>query len=157
MFIDVNYLLNSGLLISDEISTERLEMAIKTTELYVVKPRLTDEKYIEITSNPTEYETLLEGGIVTDENGKQFYVAGLKSAMCHLTFAFLLRDNLNVTSFSTVRKTDDYSENVGDDKIGIVGMQHGEIGMQYLKEITDYLHIKYDRKNLPNTYFSEYL
>lgn len=156
MIITINELLECGLQVSDELSNERLEMAIETAELFVVKPRLGDEMYIWITSDPDSYYDLLNGGVV-EKDGKQFYIAGLKRAMCHLAYSFLLRDNLMVTTFSTVRKTDDYSENVGDDKILAVGMQHGEIGLQYLKEVTDYLGIKNDLKNLSNGYFSEYL
>lgn len=156
MIITIDELLGCGLQISEELSNERLQMAIYTAEQYVVKPRLGDEMYLAITDDPESYYYVINGGIVTKDD-KDIYLAGLKQAMYHLAYAFLLRDNLVVTVFSTVRKTDEYSENVGDDKILAVGMQHGEIGLWYLKEVTDYLGIKNENKNLPNSYFSEFL
>lgn len=156
MIIDTNELLESGMAVSDELSDNKIEMAIETAEFYVVKKRLGDDLYISITEDPSEYDTVLNGGVV-EKDGKQIHIAGLKKAMYHLTFAFLLRDNLVVTAFSTVRKTDEYSENASDDKILTVAMQHGEIGLEYLREVTDYLGVDNKDKNLPDGYFSEFL
>lgn len=125
--------------------------------MYIVKPRLTDSKYIEIITDPTEYEVLIEGGVATKENGEQVYLAGLKRAMCHLSYAILIRENINATSFGTVTKKDDYSDVASEERIHRVGMQNGEIGMQYLKEVTDFLGIKNNDKHLQNVYFSEFL
>lgn len=157
MIITVNELLNSGFSISDEISNEKLEKAIDTAELFIVKPRLTDKKYIDIISDPTDYAVVIEGGIATKEDGEQVYLAGLKRSMCHLAYAILLRENINATSFGTVLKKDDYSDQASEERILKVGMQAGEIGLQYLKEVTDYLNIKNNDKHLQNAYFSEYL
>lgn len=156
MIITIDELLSCGLQISEELSNERLQMAIYTAEQYVVRPRLGDDMYLAVTDDPDTYYEVINGGTVTKDD-KQIVLAGLKQAMYHLVYAFLLRDNLTVTVFSSVRKTDEYSENVGDDKILAVGMHHGEIGLWYLKEVTDYFGIKNEAKHLPNSYFSEYL
>lgn len=155
MIITTNELLNSGLPISTEIDTPKLEAAIHTAEHFIIKPRL-GNKYIDITQNPAQYSTILNGGIVTDEQGKEIAVAGLKRAEIQISFAILLRDNLNTTVFGSVLKKDEFSDQADESKIRTVGQFHIEVGMQYLKEITDYFKIK-NNGDLPNIYLSEYI
>lgn len=149
MFIDIAYLLNTGLPISEEISNEKLNRAIFTAENYIIKPRL-GEFYNLITENPTEYSVELSGGVLTDDDDKRVYVAGLQLAEAHLAYAYLLTDFVNVTTFGAVLKNDDYSSHADADRLRNAGMMHVEIGLQYLREITDFYHIKNDRKQLPD-------
>ena len=155
MIIDINYLLDYGLPVSDEISSERLERAIFTAEQVIVKPRLGDY-YIAITDDPDEYYDILNGGPVTDGD-KSAYLAGLKPAMAHLAFAVLLNQMVNATAFSSVIKTEEYSEPADDTRLRQAGMNNAEIGLQYLREITDWLKIDNTDKNLPNIIWSEFL
>lgn len=155
MIIDTNYLLDYGLPVSEEIASERIERAIWTAEQYIVKPRLGDY-YIAITDDPDDYYYILNGGPVTDGE-KSAYLAGLKPAMAHLAFAVLINQELNATAFGSVIKIDDYSNPAGEAKLRQAGMNNTEIGMQYLKEITDWLKIDNADKNLPNIIWSEFL
>lgn len=155
MIIDINYLLDYGLPVSDEIASERIERAIFTAEQYIVKPRLGDY-YITITDDPDDYYYILNGGPVTDGE-KSAYLAGLKPAMAHLAFAVLLNQMVNATAFGSVIKKDEYSEPADDTRLRQAGMNNAEIGMQYLKEITDWLKIDNAEKNLPNIIWSEFL
>ena len=144
MFIDVNYLLGFGLPLSDEISYEKMERAISTAENIVIKPRLGYKLYAEMIENPSEYVTEVDGGVLVDGED-HFYVAGLKEAEAHIAFAILLAWNLNATSFGSVLKNDDYSSHADEDRLRRTCMQHTEIGMAYLKEITDYHKVENDR------------
>lgn len=155
MIIDTNYLLDYGLPISDEIASERIERAIFTAEQYIVKPRLGDY-YTAITDDPDEYYNILNGGTVTD-GGKTAYLAGLKPAMAHLAFAVLINQMVNATAFGSVIKTEEYSGPADDTRLRQAGMGNAEIGMQYLKEITDWLKIDNAEKSLPNIIWSEFL
>lgn len=157
MFIDTTYLLNFGLPISSEIEYNKLERAISTAENIVIKPRLGD-LYALMVENELEYDIAINGGVLVDEiNDKHIYVAGIKEAEAHIAFAILLGDIINATAFGSVLKTDDYSTHADETKLRRVAMTHTEIGMQYLKEITDYYKIKNYDKILPNFYGSEFI
>ena len=149
MYIDTDYLLDFGFEISDEISIGKLERSIKTAEQYIIKPRLGYELYADILDSPTAYETALNGGILTKDD-KEYHVAGLKEAEAHLAYGVLLGENINATTFGTVKKTDDYSSQAGIEDIRRVSMFNTEIGLAYLKEITDFYGIHNEDKHLPN-------
>lgn len=149
MLIDNNFILQFGLPISDEIATEKIERAIFTAENIIIKPRLGWKLFADLVENPTQYETVLNGGLLL-EGDKRIYVAGLKAAEAHLAFSVLLGDNVNSTVFGSVLKTDDYSTHAGEDRIRRVAMTHNEIGLEYLNEITEYYHIPNTDKHLPN-------
>lgn len=152
MLIDTSYLLAFGLPISEEIDYNKLERAISTAENIVIKPRLGD-LYAEIVENPLDYDIAINGGVLVDEETeKHIYVAGLKSAEAHIAFGILLGDVINATAFGSVMKTDDYSTHADEDKLRRVAMMNTEIGMQYLKEITDFYKIKTSCKILPNVW-----
>lgn len=152
MFIDTSYLLAFGLPISSEIDYNKIERAIATAENIVIKPRLGD-LYAEIVENPLDYDIAINGGVLVDEaTEKHIYVAGLKMAEAHIAFGILLGDVINATTFGAVLKDDEYSTHADEDKLRRVAMTHTEIGMQYLKEITDYYQIKTSCKILPNVW-----
>lgn len=155
MIIDYNYLLNFGFDISDEISEQKLNRAIKIAENYIIKPRLGYELYMDIIDDPTQYETVLNGGVLADED-RATYVSGLKEAEANLAYGILLRLNVNATTFGSVQKKDDYSSNADESTLMEVGMMVTEIGLAYLKEITDWYKIDNTDKALPN-YWEEFI
>ena len=157
MIITVNELLQSGLPISDEIDETKLERAISTTEQYIVKPRIGDQMYYNILGNPTEYSTDLNGGYVVDGE-RCAYLTGLKTAEYHLVFAMLINMDIAATSFGTdVKLNPEVSRPANSEELRRVGMTHTEIGMRFLKEITDWHKIDNSKKNLPNILWSEFL
>lgn len=157
MIITVNELLDSGLPISDEIDNAKLERAIETIEHYIVKPRLGDQMFNNIISNPSEFENELNGGYVTDGD-RSAYLSGLKNAEYHLAFAEIINMDIAATSFgSNVKLNPDVSRPANTDELRRVGMSHTEIGLQFLKEITDWHGIDNSKKNLPNIIWSEFL
>lgn len=153
MIITTTDLLNSGLPVSEEITDDKLQLAINTAEQFIVKPRL-GEMFVTIITEPSDYGTILDGGIYTLEDGKQVYLSGLCNAVKELSYACLLRDNLAATIFGSVLKKDDYSDQADEDKLNAVAKYHTEIGLAYLKEITDVL--KIDNSGLMlNNWFEE--
>ena len=117
---------DSGLPVSDDITPAEVEMAIKTVEEYEMKPYLTNAKWNDILTNPTQYEGIIEG----DEN-----CAGLKQSALHLVFAYLLFDRIRLTRYSTVIKNDEHSSDpsVGD-LMQVCGM-HAEVGIRFLYDV----------------------
>lgn len=148
MLITIDELLNSGLPISSEIEPSRLQMAIDTAEVYIVRSMLGDAKYIEIINNPTEYDVVINGGIV----GNVFLV-GLKKALYHFAYGNLLRDNIVSTSFGVNLKKDEYSTIADEEQIRKVGQYHSEVGRRYVMEVCKYLNIEVGKIN---DYWSEY-
>lgn len=140
MIITTTDLLNSGLPVSEEISDEKLERAIKTAEQFLVKPRL-GALYVTIITEPSEYATILDGGIYTLPDGSEVYLSGLCEADKELAYACLLRDILAATTFGSVLKKDDYSDQSDEERLNAVARYHTEIGLAYLKEVTDVLGI----------------
>lgn len=157
MIITVNELLESGLPISDEIDNAKLERAIETIEQYIVKPRLGDQMFYNMIGNPSEYTDELNGGYVIDGD-RCAYLTGLKTAEYHLAFAELINMDIAATSFgSNVKLNPDVSRPTNTDELRRVGMSHTEIGLQFIKEITDWHKIDNSGKNLPNIIWSEFL
>lgn len=157
MIITVNELLESGLPISDEIDNAKLKRAIETIEQYIVKPRLGDQMFYNMIGNPSEYTDELNGGYVIDGD-RCAYLTGLKIAEYHLAFAELINMDIAATSFgSNVKLNPDVSRPTNTDELRRVGMSHTEIGLQFIKEITDWHKIDNSGKNLPNIIWSEFL
>lgn len=153
MLITVSELLNSGLAISDEIDTRKLDYAIETAELLIVKTRLGDQTYLAILDQPLEYAAVINGGVVDrEEHGETiyYYLNGLKRAMYELSFAYLLLNDISATVFASVRKKDDYSDNVGGEDLFLAAKAHYEIGLAYIKEVTNWLGINNEEKELPS-------
>lgn len=151
MFITVNDMFTSGLPISTELSNATVERAIMTAEQFMIRPRLTNKVYIDFLNGL--HNDLLNGGLI-DENT---YLAGLKQAEKEFTFAIILHQSINVTTFGSVRKKDDFSDFAGYDDVADEAKRHIEIGLAYLKEITDYLGIKEEDQILNNFSNEEFI
>lgn len=150
MLITTTDIYNSGLSVSEEIPQANVERAIKTAEQFMVRPRLTDKVYIDFVNGL--HNDLLNGGIVGES-----YVTGLKEAEIELTFAVLLHQSINATTFGSVVKIDDYSKYAGYDNIAEEAKRHIEIGLAYLKEITNILGIKEEDQILNNFSNEEFI
>lgn len=150
MLITTTDIYNSGLPISEEIPMAAIERAITTAEQFMVRPRLTDKVYIDFLNGL--HDDLLDGGVVGEN-----YVTGLKEAEIELTFAVLLHQSINATTFGSVIKTDDYSKYAGYDDIADEAKRHIEIGLAYLKEITNILGIKEEDQILNNFSNEEFI
>ena len=158
MLIDINYLLDFGLPISDEISDNNLNRAIQVAENYILQPRLGDDLYIAIlnaiNSDDDTYDTVLDGGVLekTNEHGDLVYtyVTGLRAALAHIAYGVLLNNYISATTFGSTLKREDYSDQAGLERIQRIGMQNMETGLWYIKQITDWYEIKNDASMLPN-------
>jgi len=157
MFISVTEFLNSGLPVSDDISSYEVEEAITMIEEFYIKPRLGDtlmnalEDYDE--EHPTEepYDIIINGGRLDDGTR----IAGIKKAEKYLVFAWMMVNLNRITRFSTVEKDSEYSKSADSEKFEQQARLNWEIGEKFIKEITDYYQIKWDLKfpNLLNQLF----
>lgn len=154
MFLTSDEFLNSGLRVSDDISTYEVEEAISMVEDYFVRPHLTDENFIELEAyndqptaeqDPQDDEYILINGGTIDS--KRY--AGLKKAEKYLVFAWLGVNMNRLTRYSTVEKDSEYSKSANTDNLERQMRLNHEIGEQFLKEVMSYYNIDWDC-SLPN-------
>lgn len=152
MFLTTEEFLNGGLPVSDDISTYEVEEAISMVEDYFIRPRLTDENFIELEAyndqteqDPEDDEYILINGGTIDT--KRY--AGLKKAEKYLVFAWLGVNMNRLTRYSTVEKDSEYSKSANTDNLERQMRLNHEIGEQFLKEVMSYYNIKWDC-SLPN-------
>jgi len=145
-FITYTEFLNSGLPVSDDISQYEVEFSINSTEEFYVKPALTDENYLALLEDPTN--VMVTGGT---EDGKHY--AGIKQAMYHLVFAWMIVNDYRVTRYSTVEKNSEYSKSTDSEKLELLAKRHWEMGEAFLREVQDHYNIDHhnDRNNLFTT------
>lgn len=135
MLITASEFLDSGVRISNDISTSEVEFAIRTVEHFYLKPAITDEHYIYLNTNPEDPTNiiLLTGGVI---EGKEY--AGLKYALYHLVFAWISTENQRITRYSTVEKNSEFSKNTEREDILQQARTHWDIGMSFVAEVMEY-------------------
>lgn len=145
-FITYEEFLNSGLPVSDDISQYEVEFSINSTEEFYLKPALTDENYLALLEDPTN--VMVTGGT---EDGKHY--AGIKQAMYHLVFAWMIVNDYRVTRYSTVEKNSEYSKSTDSEKLELLAKRHWEMGEAFIREVQDHYNLDHhnDRSNLFST------
>lgn len=138
MILTKSDFLAMGFKVSDD---ESLELAIREAEMYYIKDILTDEIYIRCqTEQTSEMEIILNGGTI----GNKVY-AGLKYAIAHISFAFLLRQNVNATRMGSVMKASEYSDQADSETLFEVIRHNIALGKAALREICEYFSVDPDR------------
>lgn len=143
----VNDVVNCGLRISSDIRDEEIQFSIDTVEKIYVAPTLGD-LYNQIISSPASYTDLLNG-----KNG----VPGLKLALEHLVYAYLLYDTVYATRFTSVIKDSDESHQPSIEQIFKLSNHHWELGCMALKQILTSLELPVVQVNNMASYFCEFL
>lgn len=140
MILTSTDILNSGLPISDDISSNEIENAISVAELYWLKSLIGDEQYINLDEDPISEQNylLLNGGKYTSIK----YLAGIKKALINYTFSYLLLNNIRATRYGSVYKTDEYSENVKPNNLQFNSRYYREIAEAYIQELNGIIEIK---------------
>ena len=146
MILDTNTYFDSGLPTSTDISAQEVEFAIKTVEQYYVKPRLGAELYADIVDNPDNYSEALNGS-----NN----LAGLKTAIEHLTYAYMLWDRTRLTRYTTVLKNDEHSTEPKSEDLYQICKAHWEIGEVFVTEVCEFLQAPEPKHPLNNLVFNE--
>lgn len=146
MILDTNTFFDCGLPTSNDIGTQEIGFAIKTVELYIVKSRLGGDTYGDIVGNPTNYN---------DEINGTSTMAGLKSAIEHLVYAYLLWDRTRLTRYTSVVKNDEHSTEPKSEDLYQICKAHWEIGIAFLEEVCESLQISPSEHPLNNLIFGE--
>lgn len=138
MLITYNEFISSGMPTSDDISSYEVEAAINAVEEFYLKQRLTDEHYIDLSDNPLAGDNpiLLNGG-----NIDTTHYAGLKKALYHMVFAYMLTDGYRLTRYSSVEKTSEFSKSVDPDDLNETARRHWNIGISFVQEVQRYYNL----------------
>lgn len=140
MILDATTFFDSGIPTSNDISEQEVSFGIRTIELYIVKPRLGGELYADIVANPANYTNEIEGTST---------MAGLETAIEHLTYAYLLWDRTRLTRYTSVIKNDEHSTEPSSKDLWQICNAHYEIGIAFLEEVCEELQAPAP-KQIPN-------
>lgn len=132
MILNTETFFNSGLPTSTDMSGQEVEFAIRTVELYIVKSILGAETYKNIIEYPTTYEDAVEGTNT---------VAGLKTAIEHLVYAYMLWDRTRLTRYTTVIKNDEHSTEPTPEALYQICKAHYEIGIAFILEVCEFIEV----------------
>lgn len=135
-------MMSYGFRIGNDVRRETVELAIETAEQYYLKPSIEASAY-EAIREMDDTAVLLSGGLYVDSAGGSHFIVGLKKAVAFVAYAELLRMNINATTFGSVQKNDDYSQNVNPSehiKYFIT------VGLQYMREACDVAEYKWNAK-----------
>lgn len=139
MILTYNDIMAMGFRIGTDIRKETVELALEAAELYYVEPSLTPSDFDALTQIAAT-SPLVKGGTYTDAD-KTYHVAGLKKGLAYIAYAELLRMNINATSFGSVQKNDEFSQNV-DPKEQINYFL--AVGLRYVRQVCNILGYKWD-------------
>ena len=140
MIITPEYFYNCGIPTSTDIDRNEVNFAIDTVTHTIIYDYLGAEKLNDIIENPETEENIL----IINGNGA---FPGLRLALVHLVFAYLLFDRIRLTRYSSVVKDDEHSKDPDYKDIYSVAQMHFETGMVFLRRIVvDAMH-----KELPAT------
>lgn len=146
MILTVEEFIDLGFKISN---SEATLLALKEAEFFYVKSRLTDAVYAQFDLESSEELTILRDGGYLE--GK--YYAGLKFAIAHIAYAYLLRQDLTSVRYGTVTKIEESSTPAGQEHIYTVARYNQTIGDAALREICEYFSVAW---SLTNNYFNEF-
>lgn len=134
MIITAAEFLDSGMPVSDDIREAEVEMAIRSVELTYLKPFITADYYTALSTSTLSDDDY----VVVNGNG---VVAGLKNALYHMVFAYMMFDRMRLTRYTAVLKDDEHSENPDTDDITEICQAHWENGLEMVIDaLTSYGH-----------------
>lgn len=141
MILTVNEFFDSGVPVSDDISTERVQLAINTIEGVYLKSCLGQENYIDLIENPTSATNyiLLNGGVLDEKS----YV-GLKTAIAYMVWCWLVTNSYTLTRYGGVVKSSEYSDNkarIDVDDLMFTARRNWEWAIQMVKEVMLYYNL----------------
>lgn len=137
---------NSGLPVALDISEQEINFAIRTVEQYIVRPRIGNDLFSDMSQNPSGYHDELDGG---DSLG------GLKLAEYHLVFGYMLFDKIRLTRYGSAIKDDEHSSDPFASDVLAIAKEHWEIGQYFIEELCRHLNVNNKGKVLPNLVFNE--
>lgn len=152
MILSYSEIMEMGFRIARDIPQATIELAIETAELYYLQPSIAPANFVDFW-NMDATAVLIAGGMFVEEDGTQHFIAGLKKGIAHIAYAVLLRMNINATTFGSVQKVDEFSQNV-DPRENVKYFL--TVGLRYVREVCELAGFKFDAQTGVNreTYFT---
>lgn len=110
-----------------------LERCIEEAQQWYAARYFKSDNYMTLV-NTSNDDPIMKGGVVTNTKGKQVIIAGFLKAAAHIAYACLLQDYGVASTFSTVRKKDDHSENIDPWDLC---KYHDTIGRGWMREVAE--------------------
>lgn len=125
-----------GFNFSDEITDEKIHRSLYNAEQFIIKPNIPNDLFKNL-FNGDKY--LYLGGFYGDED---VYIQGLRYTIFNFAFAFLIRDDINSTTFGSVKKKDDYSTPISFEDVRSYTQFYATLGYNALDEVLKFLKLK---------------
>lgn len=137
---------NCGLPIASDITEQEVTLAITTVSKFYLKNAIGADLYAAIMQDTEhQYDDIVNG---TDTLG------GLKLALEHGVFAYMLYDTIRATRYGSVAKRSDESENPKREDVLTLCKHHWEICEAFVREVAESLQIEMP-KGTNNFIFNE--
>lgn len=128
--------------VSGSITTERINQFILEAQIQDLAPLLGEDLYNSIITDPSAYETLLNGNKYA-YNGKNYTNYGLNIVLAHYAYARYVRFGSYVdTPFSYIEKKNDTSERVSESGKNSLYTLNRDTAFTYFKNVLTYMQRK---------------
>lgn len=111
MILTTNILRSYGFRIDAGIQDAQLQRAVDEAEQGFAVRYFGQEHYQHLLTLEAN-DPIIAGGTIPTHDGGSAIIAGYMKAVAYIAYACLLRHNINATTFGSVRKKDEHSDNV---------------------------------------------
>lgn len=131
--LSVEKFINGGMPVSSDITEAEIALKIRSFEHFYVKPILGADVYSAVLANTGHaYDDVIHGNDT---------LAGLETAVMHGVYAMMVYDDMRLTRYHAVVKSDERSENPKREDLLAVAKQNFEICQVFVMEVCEYLRI----------------
>lgn len=124
------------------VTFNRLAPYILQAQWFDIREQLGDVFYTDMMLNysSTPYNTLLRGGQYSDANSNVINFLGMYYAICYYAYSkFILNQQIAVTSFGVVQKTNEFSQGIDSKTIALQANQSILSGDALMNDVKKYL------------------
>ncbi len=124
------------------VTYARLSPYIAQAQWFDIRDQLGDVFYTDMVANYSSepYATLLNGGTYTDSDNNTISFSGLTYAIAYYAYAkFILNQQIAVTSFGVVQKTNEFSQILDAKSLNLQANQNVLFGDAIMNDVKKYL------------------
>lgn len=126
------------------VTYARLSPYMMQAQWFDIRQQLGDVFYTDMITNYSSepYATLLNGGTYTDTDNNTITFTGLSYAICYYAYAkFILNQQISVTSFGVVQKTNEFSQVLDVKSLNLQANQNVLFADAIMNDVKKYLDI----------------
>lgn len=124
------------------VTYARISPYIIQAQWFDIRDQLGDVFFTDLVANyeSEPYTTLLNGGSYIDSNSNTISFTGLNYAICYYAYAkFILNQQIAVTSFGVVQKTNEFSQVLDAKSLNLQANQNVMFGDAIMNDVKKYI------------------